>query len=991
MAGMFSYRASIITCMVMSASFASAQSEADMVLNADYAYREGKQLFQDIYLTASSESQASVSLVLYRKEDKGDSSLIYRLEFRDIEIQQGAQRIKLPFNRASSSSYYVSPVFNKVMQKTQSLPPGIYSLSFAVKIGNNTESRTLLQQPDSNLSIYSPVKKSVNNILNPLGTSPLGKAANKGNAADKTASLFNRSDRKIEKYARKNGFTVQRGNTELTSYVDFYSEDWFIGRYSLNNNADARKQVEESQHGIENQIGNFADNQLENYQSLMSQFRKMKSGQKENNEMTGELGVAGNFSNGQEENSGWDNNFYELRGDLQFPIMDIPVSVSGYYTSQDKNREAKASFIRFSYDAAKAKEQLLKLIGAYNQKYEQTLTQGANLDMVYGSFVTQLEQEKANAIAELKRSAGLESMGDFSKEALEARLRENIAQAQQKITDSLSKLQDSVQTDSMVAGASDKIDDAKEKIAAAQQTVTDARQKATDTYQKAMDQYQRIQELELKINKYRNLLNQYSNTLLYDSLLAHEKIKGLRTGDEATYKDLAKSASSLLPEGKAKKLISGLTSFDAGMFPKFVSDYTQAGQMFKGADIGYDIGVAEVGVTYGKTEYIDRTGSVESYKAYGARAMLKPVMKQQFGLVYFGYSPSASLLQDNSFFKSSDVSLPSFRNPVHIISALYKGELSKYAFVSGEYAFSNKQGQSKEAASQIDQDDKAAYNIKVTGNIPETNINVEAGYEHAGNAFENNTLPVIMAGTDRIRVAGKGDFLRSFLTLGIEYNYMVQNSFYSKGSNSRWGFDIATHSKRFPSVFLSYKPFSTFRSYDDTLNIEQKPMLGSVWTGRANYQIKRQDKAIRFTFLYNLNSSSMDTVSYGSTLVQFSTILSDKSKMLSLNAGYTDVRSDDALPLSSAYAKSYFIGSTIGFPLMDNLIITAGTDLACNKSGLSRYSFMIGETYMFKKMPFTIRANFRYNNYKLDEMMGWKQLYSGGIELIYRIKMKLKD
>jgi len=960
---------------------AEAFNDSSFVLHADQIYIVGNNLCQDIYLTSPVASKAHITISLHKKDSTGDSLLLYKYNFQDQLIKPGAQRIQLKFREATGTRNYLLPAFNRVLQKSRNLPPGSYSLEVNIKGEGIDSLHTLIQEVDSTLAPGSIYKKGIGKILLPEKKNTfLTKSAGAGRSSglrNNATKLLGNNERKLEKYARKNGLQQVRGHSDTKEYIDLYTEGWFVGRYELYKEGSATDQIQTERQGLENNIGSMASNELGHYHSLMSQIRKMKEEQKENKELTGEIAVSGNFSNGQEEGSGWDNNFYEVRGDLQFPIFDIPVNVSGYYTTQDKHRQAKASFIRFSYDAQKAREQLLKLVGSYNSRYEQTVTQGANLDMIYGQYVTQLRQEKSNAIASLRQTAGLDNFNpeSYSADMLEGEISEIAAKGKQRIQDSLENRKRNLAADSNIADKAAK--------------VASAEKKAKDAYRSAEDKYEQILALEKKISHYESLLTQYRNTLHYDSLLAYDKIKDLKSGDAASYKDMARKASAILPEGKAKSLIAGLTSFDAGMFPKYVSDYTQSGQMMKGVDMGYDIGIAEVGATYGKTEYIDRTGNVESYKAYGGRAMLKPIAGQQLGLIYYGYSPGASLLQDNKFFKGSDASLPSFRNPVHIISAVYKGGLSQYASISGEYAFSNKQGQSAEAAESISLNTKSAYNIHISGNIPATSINLDAGYEHAGKSFENNTLPVTMAGTDRLKIAGKGDFFRSFLTLGIEYNYLAQNSFYAKGSNSRWGFDIATHSKRFPSVYLSYKPFSTFRSYDDTLNIAQKPLYGEVWTGRTNYQIKRMDKAVRFTLLYNHNTSIMDTMSYGSTLVQFTTILSDKTKMLSLNFGFSDVNTGHQVVLNPAYNKSRFAGIMGSFMLAGNINITAGTDVAWSSIGLSRYSFLLGSAYTFSRIPVMIRTNFRYSNYKLDEVNGWKQLYSGGIELAYRLNMKL--
>jgi hypothetical protein len=541
----------------------------------------------------------------------------------------------------------------------------------------------------------------MNQVLQPATHNFLSSANTVSAFADKVSNAMEKSRFRMDRYFKKKGLTATRYNRDGKEIIDLYADGWFMGRYELDEKEPLSKQLKEQQDGLENNLGSLTKNNLGDYQSLLSQFRELKKDSRENKELTGEIALSANFASDQEEYSEQDNNYYEARGSLEFPLLDIPVSISGYYTTQDKNRKAKSSYVHFKYDAEKAKEQLMKLIGSYNKRYEQTIAQGGSYDMIYGQFVAQLKTEKDKAIAELKQQAGLPKM-DFStlnEEQLKTAIQNKANEEKDKLQQSLI---DSAQNSGLGKGVADK-----------QQKVIQAKEKAEATYAKAMAQYERIQQLEKKIRKYEALLNQYKNTSYYDSLLAYSKSKELQNMDQASYKDLAKKASGLLPESKTKSIITGLTNFDAGMFPKYVSDYTQSGQILKGVDAGYDIGFAEIGGSYGKTEYIDRDGNVEGYKAYSGRIQFKPIFDQKFGLVYYGYSPGKKLLSDDGFFKDVSVSMPSFRNPVHIISAIYSGKISKFVIASGEYAMSNKQGQSEAAKEQSSFYDKSAYNVKL--------------------------------------------------------------------------------------------------------------------------------------------------------------------------------------------------------------------------------------------------------------------------------------
>jgi len=956
----------------------AAEKQLIARLHTDFIYSEDGQYFEPVYITSERDASVAILLSCYRLE-AGDSTLLYRNQYGPHKIKKGVTTVRVPF-QGPYARPYLQPAFSGVLRQTGLVPPGSYRIYVIVTSGPDTAfTRSFSYERDSLLDINSSLRKGVNRLLQPLSSTGLfsSRANAPGRALDNAAQAFERNRFRLERYFRKKNLVSRQYQSAGREVIDLYYEETFVGRYEMPSASAPEDVLKQQQESLDQHMGSFARNNLGDYQSLQSQFRELRKGSREHSELTGELALTANASNGQEPNSEQDNNYYEARGSLEFPLFDIPVSLSGYYTTQDRNRQAKSSYIHFRYDAEKAKEQLLKLIGSYNKRYEQTLAQGGSYDMIYGQMLQQLQSQKNQIQGQLRRQLSLPE-ADFSSFS-EAQLKAAVAA---KAAEQKDKLQDSLL--GRVSGS-----DAGRELQSGMQKAQQAKADAEAAYAKVLEQYRKLQELEARIRKYQDLLEQYRNTSHYDSLLAYSKLKDIRNMDQASYKELAGKASGLLPEGKAKSLISGLINFDAGIFPKYVSDYTLSGQMLKGLDVGYDIGVAEIGGSYGKTQYIDRAGQVEDYKSYSGRVRFKPMLGQQLGLVYFGYSPGKKLLGDNDFFKDESVSLPSFRNPVHILSATYNGTLSKFLSLGGEIATSNKPAQSEEAAGQVSFSDKSAYNIRLSGNIPFLNLNVDAGYEHAGRAFENNTLPVIMAGTRRFRVKGRGDLFRSFLTLGIEYNYMLQQSFYSKGNNARWGFDIATHSKRYPSLAFSYKPFSTFRSYNDTLNIEQKPLLGEVWTGKATYQIKKLSRALRFSLIYNRNNSTMDTVQYGSTLIQFSTIYSRKTTMLSLNLGSTDIRTDYIPVAYPAFNQSRFISLSAGGMVMPQLMVSGGGDMAGTAMGISRYGCFAGSTYSFRALPVTIRAGFRYSSYRLEEAAGWKQLYSGSLELAWRFRAKL--
>src|SRR5690606_4666715 len=108
-----------------------------------------------------------------------------------------------------------------------------------------------------------------------------------------------------------------------------------------------------------------------------------------------------------------------------------------------------------------------------------------------------------------------------------------------------------------------------------------------------------------------------------------------------------------------------------------------------GIDLGYDIRIANIGASFGNTDYIGRSGDIEKYKVLGLRTIFKPISKQNIGLIYYNYAPSKNMFKDTSFFKPDYFSISSFDKPTHIRSLIYNGEIGKAIRTVGEYAFSN--------------------------------------------------------------------------------------------------------------------------------------------------------------------------------------------------------------------------------------------------------------------------------------------------------------
>jgi|GEM_PF-417541 len=963
--------------------------------HTDFVYlNDDDKLMQDIYYSSDSAFNGVLQLACYKYNRSSDSVLVFAKKNKEIKFKSGINHTSLNYSENNENTFYL-PIFYTILQKQNVTPPGAYKIYVTINDNSSSYNLSFIYNIDSNLSANSPIRKQVNKTLLPqtksvLGVNLMGVASNYTKAA---GTALEQARGKINKFYKKRGLTPVEGEQYGKKYIDFYCQDWFVGRYEVNASLPIKGQIQQQTQGLQSNMGSFTTNDLGDYHSLFSQFRELNKNKKDNQEMEGEISILGNMSSGQEQYSDADNNFYEVRGLMQLPVMGMPVDIEGYYTSQDNNRQAKASYIRFHYDVDKAKAELSNTMSQYNQKYSETVSKGQGLQMVYGSAISSLQGERSQLLGSLQQQAGIKNFqpGHLNIDSLrQVATQQSVANAEKDTA----MLRQKAMTGADSSGAGHDAQAARMKEQALQAKETQIKDSVNRKYQKLQEEYNKVLALEQKIQKYQALLSQYKNTTYFDSALAYSKMKGASNPQDMSYKDMAKDAGNILPNGKVKSFVTGITSFDAGMFPKYESQFTMAGQQVKGTDFGYDLGVCKTGVTLGKTEYIDANGNVDQYTTYSARATFDHLPGQKVELIYYGYTPSRNMLSSDGFYKDVNIAAPSFREPVSIVSLNYANKLSKYVLLNAEVATSSKRADTTNVIDNVSMGDKMAYSATVTGNIPRTTISLDGSFDKVGKNFENNTLPLVLNGTTQYKIAATGDFIHSMLTLGIEYDYMLQDNFSSvgTGTSKKWGFDIKTNSRRYPALSLSYKPFTTFRSYTDTLNIPQRPLLGSVWTGRLSYHVKMHDgRSIRLMATYNRSSSQMDTAQYGSNLEQASCIYTVKDLTASLTVGNMQLSGNEISALVTTPNNTTFFDITAGKNLGKRVNVTAGQDVGVAGFGLCRYSAMGGLMYRFKKRPITARMNMRYNTYQLNTGQAWQNLYSGDMEVIWKFRAKMKN
>ncbi|MBS1687467.1 MAG: hypothetical protein JSS96_01985 [Bacteroidetes bacterium] len=961
----------LLYCLIIYAIPCHPQEVASQLkLHTDFIYinHEGK-LTQDVFYAVDSSFKASLSLQCYLLQTNGDSILLYSKKQVQVHLKKGVNQLHLNYNEKDSNTYII-PAFNDVLKHVASVPPGNYITYITVQNENDAFSQVISNCVDSNLKINSAIRKDVNNTLSGRHRSFLGINIGSQLSGMPVGKALSNAHHKIEQASKMRGLTPVQVHANGIDYIDFYYHDWYVGRYKAAKNETVAQQLKAEESELNGYAGGLTANDLENHPSLFSQFRDLKKEKKGKEELKGELSLSGNFSNGQEPYSDQDNNYYELRGSVEVPVAGLPVELEGLYTSQDAHRQAKASYFHIHYDTDKAKAELNKLLSGYNEKYQQTISKGAGINMIYGSALNNLQAQKGQLQAELQAQL---AVPDISKPGL------NLDSLKQAATQ---KAMSAAKDSNLSVESGDEMKSASTD----EQKIKDS---VNRVYSSVQEKYNKLLAIEKNIDKYSSLLQQYKNTNYFDSALAYQKIKNINETEDLSYKQLAKKADNLLPEGKAKSFATGITNFDAGSFPMYESKFTMAGQNLKGLNFGYDLGFCQAGFTLGKTQYIGPDGSIDQYTTYSANASFKPAKNQKIGLIYYGYMPSKQMLSGD-FFKDLPVATPTFTDPVHIVSLNYDARLSRYLLMNAEAATSINDATS--GTGNFSAADKMAYNFDVQASIPGTYITIGGNYSKAGKDFQNNSLPISPAGTEQYQLQAQGDFFRSFLSLGVEYDYLLQSNFASSGGNKKWGFNVQTHSRKYPSLSFSYKPFTTFRSYSDTLSIAQRPLIGSVWSGKASYQLKRHDgTAWRFMLLYNKSSSSMDTTKYGTDLLQATCMYSTKKLTLSLSGGEMQMFGALNTGIVTTPNQMRFISASANYMLNKQIELSGGQDLGFANFGFCRYAINGGVLYRFNKLPLMLRVNLRYNDYELNQEDGWKQLYSGNIELTWRFKTTIQQ
>ncbi|MDI9320989.1 MAG: hypothetical protein QM530_11050 [Phycisphaerales bacterium] len=898
-----------------------------------------------------------------------DTLVVYDLAFDKINFSSILGFIDLHFSQ-SNTAHQLSSDYSDIITRFDMVPAGQYISKVILRPIKDTGQifqQSIYQDIDSNL-IYSSGLKDKVNVAMLLPQSLKQKLPNKTSpnkpqpsSTDQLKSSNNKLQRKLRNIKHLHIQPILINNQ---AYSALYYKSFFLGRYPLASAKEMSNKAANEIQAINSNVGSLVNNELEGYRSVSSQVKDLFAKTDKNNQLKANIDLNTFSSNTQDPQSAIEPNYTELLANVDVEFMGMPFSVEGFYTTQDANRKAKSSYVRFHYDIETAKAKLQKNINSYKSKLEETVSKGQGLENVYGNYAKRLDAQKESMLKDMAKEYDLDPSA--------------IKDSKGNIDQLTSQIPNSIDTGKLLDAAQNKSPELAKKT----QSVQAKKEKILKNKKDIEERYKKIEALEQKAHNYYALLEKYRNQTHLDSALNYEKLNNISNKD-ASYKDMTKAAAGILPEGKAKKFITGLTNFDMGIINKYESDYTMAGQTMKGLSMGYDLGFMKAGISAGSTEYVSREGNVEHYSSMLLRVDNKGTKNHKIGFLYNINTPSRAMSLDNNFIGKKNVRYPSFNTPSQIISVVYEGKIKKNLLINSELARSFK----KNDGSLLDMA-HAALNNSLDYTIPKTSLGFKAAWEHLGSQFENNALPYIRSGTDRYTLGTHFDLFQSFLSVKLDYNYLVQQSFASTGYSTKWGFDIKTHSKRYPSISLSYKPFSTFRTFADTFNIPQRPVQGEVWTARSSYQIKRHKNVHRFTMMYNKNTSTSDSFSYSSSTAQLGYIYTCPA--ISVSASFSRIELPNNFADGSGIISSYISSLSVNKTFFKSLSVSLSPDMSNCTWGLQRISGTVGLVYRMNNKPLLFRTMFRYSKFKLNETAEAQELYAGQMGMNWQFKATKK-
>lgn len=909
-------------------------------------FEDGIGITQRIWYNNVKDTPLHIHIISRYKRTSSDTILLYDALFEVKKLRSTNGFVDVVFNK-SLSMRNTNESFIDIVKRFNTVPAGVYIIQIEM-LGSGPDRpllfrKELMQLVDSTLSPGSGLRSKLNSALlnrKQINTSSFSRT--KSTPIVDLNAVHNRLKRSIRK---ERNLTLRPATYAGKVYSEAWFKEFFLGRYELGSAQELNERAQKESDLINSDASSLVSTDLEHFRGVGSQLRELNKLKHKDGTIRANIDLSTYASSSQDPQSVQDQNYIDLLGNLDLEVFGLPCSVEGYYTTQDRNRKAKASYLRFHYDIATAKNRLRDNLSGYRNKLDESISKGQGMSTIYGAYVQKLDQEKEQMVQKVAKDYDVDPSSVLSSEG------------------DAGKLLDRLPADS-----------------SSDSTVKLRREQLRNRKKEFSESYKRIEETQHKADKYRKLIEQYNTRNRLDSLAAYRKISNLDDKDP-TYKDLSKAASGLLPEGKAKRFVTGLTRFDAGIINQYESRYTQSGQVIKGVSMGYDVGLFTAGISAGNTEYISRQGTVDQYSTLLLRVDNKGSRNHKFGFLYNINTPAKSMGIDEKFIGSQNIRYPGFSQPSNIVSLVYEGKAGKYFSAHSEVATSIRKGQ----ATAFDMA-HSALNNTVSFRIPRTPMQLNAGWEHLGASFENNTLPYIRCGTERYTLGAATTLMHGFIGLKADYNLLSQQNFTNRSTNRKWGFEFRTNTKRYPTVMLSYKPFSTFRTVNDTFSIPQRPVQGEVWTARSSYQFKRGKRLHRFTLTYNQNNSTTDTLRYHSTTLQANYIYSYTGISLNIGTGRLTlpVNFNDGTGEQSSYIANIGLTKSVGKYVTVNI----SPDAAFTNWGIQRLSGTAGATFAFPRRLIAFRMALRYSGYRMKADDDPIEIFAGQVGMRWQFVPK---
>ena len=491
--------------MLLTKGYCIGRDDSTFRVSLSPLYINSNQIQLDLNYQTDSGFKANIQIRRYLV-GINDSVLLYDLEFHNQVFKKGIHQLTLNFDRNDKLNQ-ADYSFLEVVKQFELIPPGTYHTVLVIKQSNDSGNikYDFLLDVDSALSLVSPFRTELDNEL-------IGHIRKDGVLADPVNNQVGQLQVELlERHlsvtvAKRKGVQVVHAVKDGQQYATFYFGKWFLGYYELAPKKPLLEKLTKQRKLFHSNPIAFVKTDLDNFSGINAQTKNLQLNQGKS-EITGNIDLTTNLSNDQDPGSAQDNNYQDIYANLSTEVFKIPVTIEGYYTTQDINRKAKAGYLRISYDIEKSKEELNKTISGYKSQYNATKSKAMGMNGIYQAVINRL-------VAELQQnSQSLAQEYGISNDLLQA--------CNGDVDQVVAHMDAGTLTDKAISDDSSRLADTKAKL------IKDK--------QKVQEQYQRGLELQRKIDKYQKQLDQYQDQQYFDSALAYDRINKLSLDPNTSY------------------------------------------------------------------------------------------------------------------------------------------------------------------------------------------------------------------------------------------------------------------------------------------------------------------------------------------------------------------------------------------------------------------------------------------------------------------------